>query len=231
MKITFEYEEIKYLPINSLSILGSFNDYDIEKGRMNKQGNKWVLECTVKPGQHLYKFLINGSIKLNDPAANLYLPDDNDELWSVLIIDEEDNRLYNNEEYTVHIEQYNITSNIYEEQVPNNKKDFNLLIDKKVVTRFKFTHVTGLHVVTAVWFTATGELFQVAENNLYTPKGEEDEPIIMWFWIDLDDSKKIYCHGLWTMKLFVDGEFILEDKFNVGRMSTYSSTGQLQYRV
>ena len=229
MKVTFEYEESQYLPIKTISVIGAFNAFDASKGKMIKEGDKWVLECIVGLGQHFYKLLINDCIKLNDPLANLYLPDDQGELWSVLIINEEDVRLYNNEQYTVHIEQYNITSNIYEGQVPNNKKDFNLLIDKKVVIRFEFTNVIGLHAVTAIWFNTLGEVFEVSENHLYTP--EEDTPLIIWFWINLEDSSKTYYHGLWTMKLFIDGQFVLEDKFNIGRISTYSPIGIVQSRV
>ena len=125
MKVKFGYEETQYLPINTISVIGAFNGFDASKGEMKKEGDKWFLECMAEPGQHFYKFLINNSITLNDPLSNLYLPDDHGELWSVLIINEEDVRLYNNAEYTVHIEQYNITSTIYEGQVPNNKKEFN----------------------------------------------------------------------------------------------------------
>lgn len=231
MKVTFEYEETQYLSIKSIAVIGDFNTFDASKGEMKKEGDKWVLECIAEPGQHFYKYLINDGIKLNDPLANLYLPDDHGELWSVLMISEEDVRLYNNAEYTVHIEQYNISSNIHEGQVPNNKKDFNLFIDKKVVTRFEFTSVTGLHSVTAIWFNALGEVFETSENHLYTPEGDEDKPLVIWFWINLEDSKRTYHHGLWTMKLFIDGQFVLEDKFNIGRISTYSSAGLLQSRA
>ena len=44
------------------------------------------------PGEYHYKFLINGEIKPNDPLP-LYYPDSNEELWSVLIINEEGKRL------------------------------------------------------------------------------------------------------------------------------------------
>lgn len=222
MKIIFEYEETHYLPIRSISVIGDFNDYDTNKGKMSKSGNKWVLESQVKQGQHFYKFLINECIKLNDPIANLYLPNPRDEeLWSILIVNEEGNRLYNNSEYAIHIQNYNITNNIYEKQTDINKKDFNTLLDKKVVTRFEFINVTGLHSVSAVWFNSYGELFDAAESMLFTPEGHGDQPIIIWFSLDIQDNKRIYSDGLWTIRLFIDGSFILEDKFNLGKLGIY----------
>jgi len=45
------------------------------------------------------------------------------------------------------------------------------------------------------------------ENNLFTPPNNE-EPISLWFWMDLEDNTRNYPLGTWTMKFFIDGEFI-----------------------
>ena len=153
MNVKLEYEETQNFIIQSISVIGTFNDFDPNKGKMLKEDGKWIFQCSLLPGEYHYKFLINGEIKLNDPLANLYYPDSNEELWSVLIINEEGKRLYNNEEYSLHIGNYNMTSNIYEEIMPINKKEFNVMLDKKVVMCFEFKEVTGLHSVTVVWFT------------------------------------------------------------------------------
>lgn len=228
MEIIFEYEEKEYLAISTISVIGNFNNYDPIKGQMLKENNKWSFKCVLPPGEHYYKFLINGELRLNDSTANVYLPDDNEELWSVIMINEQDQRLYNNTQYTTHIEKYNITSNINEEEFVTNKKNFNMILDKKIVTRFQFTNVTGLHAVTTAWYTPKGELFQTTENNLFTPQ-ENNNPIMMWFWMDLEDDTRKYPHGTWTIKLFIDGEFILEDQFNLLEANSYSSQGQLTY--
>ena len=52
---------------------------------------------------------------------------------------------------------------------------------------------------------------------------------MMWFWMDLEDDTRKYPHGTWTMKLFIDGEFILEDEFNLLEANSYSSQGQMTY--
>lgn len=227
MEINFEYEDNEYLAIDTISVVGEFNDYDPNKGQMKKENNKWSYNCELPMGEHKYKFLINGEIKLNDPTANIYFPDDNEELWSVIIIDDQGQRLYNNTQYTAHIDKYNINS-ILNEEVVANKKNFNILLDKKVVTRFEFTNVTGLHTVTVAWYTPDRNLFQITENNLFTPQGE-GKPIKMWFWMDLEDETRKYPCGAWTIKLFIDGDFILEDKFTLSETSSYSSQGEMTY--
>ncbi len=228
MTINFTYEETEYLPINTISVIGSFNNYEPSKCKMVKDNNIWSFNCNLPSGEHKYKFLINGELKLNDSTANIYLPDDNEEVWSIVMINDEDQRLYNNTEYTVHIDKYNISSSISEKLPTANKKVFNTLLDKKVVTRFEFINVTGLHTVTTAWYTPKGELFQVVENNLFKPENE-DKPICQWFWMDLKNDTQKYPTGTWTMKLFVDGEFILEDEFNLVKANRYSANGKVTY--
>ncbi|CEO05197.1 glycoside hydrolase [[Clostridium] sordellii] len=228
MEVNFQYEENNYLPIKTISVIGEFNNYDHNKGVMIKDNNKWTFKCDLQTGEHPYKFLINGELKLNDPSANVYLPDDNEELWSIVKINENDQRLYNNTQYTTHIEKYDIGSSVIEQENIVNKKIFNMALDKKVVTRFQFTNVTGLHTVTTAWYTPVGELFQVTENNLFMPPNGK-EPIMLWFWIDLTDNTRKYPFGTWTMKFFIDGEFILEDQFKLSQNSSYSPQGEIRY--
>ncbi|NFN16772.1 hypothetical protein FDB52_15375 [Clostridium botulinum] len=228
MEIIFEYEGKGNLEINSVSVIGSFNDFDHTKGNMVRNGEKWVLSYDLLAGEHYYKFLINNELKLNDPSANVYLPDDKEELWSVIIINDKNQRMYNNNQYTVHVDSYNVTCNINEEQKSVNKKNFNVLLDKKVVTRLGFTNVTGLHSITTAWFTPKGELFQVVENNLFATKDNEKDPILMWFWMDLNNIHRSNC-GIWTIKLFIDGEFVLEDQIKLLENTSYTAQGKMNY--
>lgn len=226
MDVIFKYEETEHLPVSTISVIGKFNDYDPSKGKMTKQNNEWIFKCDLPSGEHPYKFLINGELKLNDSTANIYLPDDKEELWSIVMINEDNQRLYNNTQYTTHIQKYNIGCAISEEENIANKKKFNLSLDKKVVTRLQFTNVTGLHTVTTAWYNPVGELFQTTENNLFTTQNNNEKPIMLWFWMDLTDNTRSYPFGTWTMKLFIDGEFILEDQFNLLQQATYSSQGK-----
>ena len=221
MQIRLELEDIPELDIKTVNVIGTFNNYDESRGILQKDGEKWSTVVDLGPGEHFYKFVINHGIQLNDPEANVYLPHKDDEVWSMIKINERGERLYNNEQYTVTVEDYSVSGMVTEAEIGINKKNFNLLMDKKIVVRFGFREITGLHAVTAVWYDAKGQLHEVTENKLYADVNPEDE-VFLWFWIDLDEQGVEYPEGLWTMKLFIDGSYILEDQYVLGRSFTYS---------
>ena len=213
MNVKIGYAESKNLVIDKISVIGDFNNFDPAKGKMIRVDNGWVFNQNLPQGQYKYRFLINDELELNDPEANIYYPDDNEKLWSIIMINEDGERLYNNTEYSVHIEGYNINSSL-DEKIEFNKKVFNILLDTKVVTRFEFTQITGIHSLTTAWYSPSGDLFQVTESNLFKPEGQQ-EPIKTWFWMDTDQKPRKPPCGLWTVKLFINGGFILEDKFTL----------------
>ena len=223
MQIKLELEDIPELDVRAVNVIGTFNDYDESRGALQKEGDKWSTVVELGQGEHFYRFVINHEIQLNDPESNVYLPHKEEELWSMIKINEKGERLYNNEQYSVSIEDYAVSGMVTEAEIGVNKKNFNLLMDKKIVVRFGFHEITGLHAVTAVWYDARGRLFEVSENSLYADENPE-ETVYLWFWIDLDEQGAEYPEGLWTMKLFIDGSYILEDQYALGRSFTYSKT-------
>lgn len=223
-----EYEVTPYLFVEQISVVGDFNNYDAKKGKMKRDGSKWFINVYLEQGDHFYKFLINDVLQLNDPLANMYLPDQQEELWSVIRINEMDERLYNNSQYTVNIEKYCISNYISQEQIDVNKKIFNPMMDEKTVARFEFTNVTGIHTVTALWCGENGIIHEVGNNVLYTPEESPEEPIILWYWMNLEDKSSEEFQGIWSIKLFIDGTFILEDQFQVEKMMTYSKAGKMK---
>ena len=220
MSIRIDLEEIPELDIRNVSVIGSFNGYDAAKGVLEKEGDVWFTYIALEPGEHYYKFLINNEILLNDPNANIYLPHAEDGLWSVIKINEEGERLYNNEPYAVHIEDYAVSGTITEEKININKKSFHLRMDKQLVVRLGFREIVGLHAVTVVWYDSRGAFYQMSEQKLYA--AEQKEMVFLWYWLDLTEFEKEYSEGLWTMKLFIDGSYVLEDKFSVTSSITYS---------
>ena len=144
----------------------------------------------------------------------MYLPDENDVLWSVLMINSYKERLYNNQQYTVDIREYIFTDNIYEDSLPQNKKVFIPPSDKMIATRFIFKNVTGLHTVSILWIMPDGEVFDICEDNLFSNDILLNETTI-WFYLNLHKNGVSYPLGIWKLKLFIDGDFILEDKFEI----------------
>jgi 1,4-alpha-glucan branching enzyme len=68
----------------SVIVTGSFNNWSTRGYRMVKQGGKWIFPLFLKPGKHLYKFIVDGKWII-DPANDLYEPNevgtDNSVLW------------------------------------------------------------------------------------------------------------------------------------------------------
>ncbi|MEC1179511.1 hypothetical protein P9B03_13515 [Metasolibacillus meyeri] len=114
MNIYLKYEESSYMPIHSLSVVGDFNGFDATKGVMQKQGNEWLFQTHLTSGQYHYKFLLNDELLLNDPYANMYEIDEKEEIWSMLFINEQQERLYDSTEYSIHIHDYGFTNQVSE---------------------------------------------------------------------------------------------------------------------
>jgi len=53
------------------------------------------------------------------------------------------------------------------------------------------------------------------------PEDDTEETIYLWFWTDIGNAAVLYPQGAWTMKLFIDGSYILEDQYQVSRSFTY----------
>lgn len=211
MKQKLVYEEVEQLPIRSLSLVGDFNDWkkDAYFFARNEEG-QWEIEVDFPAGQNLYKLVINGEMTLNDPTANLYMPHETGELMSVMLIDEESgDRLYNNEQYHVEVSAYSL-NNYISERLEIVKRSFFLDTDKKAVVGLGFRNITGIHSVTAAWYTPSGELDRFAENVLIQPEDREEAKL--WFWLQLEPDLP---QGQWQLKVFIDGIFALEDTVHI----------------
>ncbi|ACB86017.1 glycogen-binding domain-containing protein [Natranaerobius thermophilus] len=226
MEVTLSLDKDPNIPIEYVEIIGNFTKYQ-NSLLMEEDKDCWLKTIKLPPGEHLYAFLINGNLRLNDPKANIYMLDNDDQIWSVIIINERGERLYNNQKYSVHIEEYKLSSVMSEKPIKNHKRQYDRFLDQKIVARFLFTQVTGLHSITTAWYTPQGNLFQVSENYLIETNSKETQTKMLWFWLDLRNSKHQLPCGLWTLKLFVDGAFILEDKFQLLEKGYYSIRGDV----
>lgn len=67
-QVTFElkgYENAK-----DVFVAGSFNDWSTSEGRMERKGDKWVINTESEPGKITYKFIVDGQW-ITDPANHL----------------------------------------------------------------------------------------------------------------------------------------------------------------
>lgn len=212
MKQKITYEEVKEVPIQSLSLVGEVNEWNKDANLFKKNDEGiWEIEMEFPKGKSLYKLVLNDEMTLNDPTANLYFPDAKEELMSVMLIDEETGkRLYNNEQYHLEISAYSLNNYISKRLEVINRNYF-LDKDRKVVLGLGFKNITGIHSVTVAWYSPDGRLQRFSENNLMKP--EEEEEVKMWFWLPLEADLPL---GQWQFKVFIDGQFVLEDIVGIG---------------
>jgi 1,4-alpha-glucan branching enzyme len=56
-------------PVKNVRVVGSFNKWDMEQGRMQKAKNgEWQKRVNLQPGRYEYKFIVDGEWQV-DPDA------------------------------------------------------------------------------------------------------------------------------------------------------------------
>lgn len=187
---------------------------------MKPAGDFWQISLNLTEGEYQYAFLVNGSLRLNDPLANVYEPDAEEKIWSLLKVNEQGQRLFNNRRYPVHLEHYHLGAR-FDESIPEvSFKKVNLALNQAIVAHFVFTQVEGLHTVTLAWYTPEGELIQWADQ--YLVENSTGEPIEMAFRCQPNKLLSAPPLGSWSLKLLVDGAFVLADDFKVFNEAVYS---------
>lgn len=208
MHIVFEEPEFN---INIFKVEIIWNNDDAGNIEMHKNINGvWSAETNeLLKGTYVYRFLINGIFTLNDYNANIYEPDDEGKLWSALVIDSENRRLYNNTQYSVHIEAVQITDDYYED-IDDSIFEFDSLTSKQVVVRYEFAKITGSHTASVLWINPSGRIKAWSEE-IVTPSVDKN---LVWFGLD---TSNIYEEdsGEWNILLFIDGKYIFSHSFSL----------------
>ncbi len=106
--------------------------------------------------------------------------------------------------------------------LPVNRKAFAIGRDRQAAAFFEFGRMTGIHSVTSAWYAPDGELYEYAENLI---GNVEEENAAVHFWIDMKGLEE--KQGMWKLRLFVDGQYILEDIFTVYSQSYTQISHQL----
>lgn len=67
-EVTFVFRPAQ--PVKNVRVVGTFNGWDEEEGRMQKgKNNEWRKRVNLQPGRHEYKFIVDGEWQ-PDPDAN-----------------------------------------------------------------------------------------------------------------------------------------------------------------
>lgn len=213
MKQIFTYIENEAFKIKSISLIGDFNKWD-KKAHVfiQVEPHKWQVEMDVPIGKHLYQFWINDEMPLNDSEANLYLVDENKELKSVIVINEENQRLYNNEQYHLNVSSYRLSDKVEDLKGPS-KRGYVIGIDQDVVLGIGFEDITGVHNLTVAWYSPEDTLYSYTQHYFYDPKDQTEAKL--WFKLNI---KQGFPKGIWKAIIFVDGQFIHKDEVLIRRL-------------
>lgn len=196
---------------------------------MVKIDDHWKTTISIPKGVYYYKFFINSLVYLNDPYANHYDFDEDGSLWSVLIVDKIGQRLFNVTQYSIEMKNYFMFNQIIKYSNVNikEKKLFNKFLDNIISIRCDFANITGIHTLTLLWINPADEVFDISENILSQDDIVNNNVISVWFNLDLKNSRYNYLQGLWKVQLFVNGEFIMDDYFQLGHGAIYTNNGRI----
>ncbi|MBF0407901.1 MAG: isoamylase early set domain-containing protein [Candidatus Riflebacteria bacterium] len=81
-QVTFEHSGEN---IQSVSVVGDFNDWNKESNPMAVEGNIWKAAVSLKPGRHEYKFVVNNTDWITDPKCSETVADKFGSKSSVII--------------------------------------------------------------------------------------------------------------------------------------------------
>lgn len=217
MNIVFSFME-ENLPINSISLLLNTSSGQIQTFPMIFTDSVWQYEVNLAPGEHLYKFLINEDLLLCDPYNNLFELDFNQDFWSLLIVDNEENLCINPTRFHVTVSSYKLSPN----EPANNLGAYGSLSSNKIIATLICTEITGVHVLTAAWYTPDEILYQYSESALC--KDPQSDNVSTMFWIENNATVQEFP-GLWTFRLFLDGKLLLTDRFSIMGFSNFNNYG------
>ncbi len=215
MNVLLKYDDPAQA-IETVAVIGAFNDYDPVRGAMRQEADGWHFACTLPQGEYPYRFLINGELEVVDPYNGLHDIDSTDKLWSLLLIDANGDRLFNAVQQSVTVADYNLSPVLSEASAPL-QKHYTYQKDKQVVACFTFENIVGIHVATVAWYTPDGKLHSYADNAFYEEK--PDATATVWFWLSTEEVAKGSTPGAWSLRLFLNGQWMLEDTFTIEKTS------------
>lgn len=223
MKIELMYKETPYVNVRTVDLVWRVQGDRTKNALMKKDEAKWTYEAELESGEYYYKFRINNEFLLPDPMNNLFSFDENGNLWTLLIVGQDGIMQYNSN-FTIHLSEYCLLPIVTGRNVIASKRYYNVDLARQIVARFRFDRITGIHMVTVVWCQPDKKMYSFSEHVLY--EEEIKEEVTLWFELGLDEIRRKKILGIWYLKMFIDGEFILEDMFTIEKLRDRNSKNQ-----
>lgn len=219
VRMELSYQDPDGVSIETIQVI--WDDNVISPVSMILNNGIWRMQMESNEKKYLYRFLINNSISVNDPYANMYGSDCDGTLWSVYFENEENQRLYNSTQYYLEIKELLLSDTVKDIIVPQRDNRFFPIADKMTAICVKISDGTGLHTLTMLFINPNHEIIDLAEQTVDLDMKEEDD-IIVWFYRNIDQKRKDFMYGTWTYLLLVDGQYWLQGQYDIESIQRFS---------
>lgn len=174
----------------------------ILKLNYDKIHNIWIGNTTKTVNR--YKYILNDCVRINDYNAKMYEIDDKNEVWTVNKECQSDNV-----EKDIAISKHGIVS--------DNLKEYDLranysVFGNKKIFRYEtiLANVKGIHSETIMVHQPDGRLYSFEEIPIITSLNDYYE-IETATKINLFKMEQSYLYGVWQIKVYIDGKYMLTD--------------------
>lgn len=176
---------------------------------MLKTDNCWIIDLNIPDGEHMYKYIINESIRFNDKDAYKYVRWKDGEVWSVLRV--ESGQIMQQNFHKPVIAGYSMTPGVRYGQYCSNHI-FNNTLDEKYSISVDVSELTDIHSVTAIWYREDGSVYHIEEQTIDCSQDNYIYTVNAVFWIDIPAI--LYDTGNnWTVEIYIDGALKIKDYF------------------
>lgn len=206
MRIVFKNDD--FGEIEEISIVIAINNRVLTR-KMLKTDNCWIIDMNIPDGEHMYKYIINESIRFNDKDAYKYVRWKDGEVWSVLKV--ESGQIMQQNFRKPVITGYSMTPGVRYGQYNSNHL-FNNTLDEKYSISIDVSEITGIHSITAIWYREDGSIYHIEEQVIDCPQENYIYTANTVFWINIPAI--LYDTGNnWTVEIYIDGALKIKDYF------------------
>ena len=179
--------------------------------QLEMRDEKWVGYIQTDNNEVVYKFIVNGLVRINDSNATSYKVVNGEEVYSVM-----SDSAYT-KEWPV-MKEVVVSDRICGKMINCiKKKNLNFKDSMKVAVGLQVQNLKNVHSVTFIWHQPDGRIYRVEERALDVPDYAGVVSADVWFWINFCEINGEFSDGVWCIEAFVDGRRCAMDYFLVRR--------------
>lgn len=212
---TMKSMEISYEPflsdVYSVEVEVLEENGDKNYVQLEMRDEKWGGYIQTDNNEVVYKFIVNGLVRINDSNATSYKVVNGEEVYSVM-----SDSAYT-KEWPV-MKEVVVSDRICGKMINCiKKKNLNFKDSMKVAVGLQVQNLKNVHSVTFIWHQPDGRIYRVEERALDVPDYVGVVSADVWFWINFCEINGEFSDGVWCIEAFVDGRRCAMDYFLVRR--------------